>query len=371
MVAGRERNPRPPQPHQKMKAPRALTCLLLCFSATFPAGQVKAAPETDARLAAMAAAAERGVEDFVAAARSAGWRAPVIPSRWHIERVSAPAGRPAAHAARGVGAALARRLAETAPRMRSLPADDSLLRPCAALCELAEWCAAAEGYGNVLLAQRALDLAAVGVARLAAEEKFPLEKILPLAARLRMPWAGATARRRILNAEAGAELFAAADQAELERTWADGARGAGAHADFFRDERPGRGEPATLAATWERKWHERLVDGLELRSAALALALVEFRRVAGGFPRIAEPAKAGGSGAGGAFQLVLPARAEPAGQRAFQAAWTRAQQNAAAPTAAGPPASDLRVPNAAWTAFDAVRQGEFADQESRGAPAMP
>jgi hypothetical protein len=358
-----------PTPH-KMKAPRALTCLLLGFSVASPPS-IAAPAEPAMPLPALVAAAARRPEEFAAAARAAKWPTPAMPSAWHVERVAAPESRPALRAARGVGSALARGLAAAAPQGRALPADDALLRHTAALCDVAEWCAATEGYGNALLAQRALDLAAVGVARLAAEEKFPLEKILPLAARLRGPGADAAVRRRILNTEAGAALFAAADQADLERTWAAGARGGGAHADFFRDERPGPGESATLAATWERKWHQRLVDGLEPRSAGLALALVEFRRATGGFPRVTAPVPPAASNAtAGNFQLVLPVRAEPAGRRAFQTAWAGAQPGPGR-AARDPGTANLRVPNAAWAAFDAVRQGEFLDQESRGLVATP
>jgi hypothetical protein len=353
-----------------MNALRTLSGLLLGVSAALPVSRAATAQPTMPP-AALVTAANHETTAFAAAARAAGWRTPVMPSAWHVEQVAAPESRPALRAARGVGAALARGLSAAAPQGQALPANDALLRHTAALCDVAEWCAAAEGYGNALLAQRALDLAAVGVARLAAEETFSLDKILPLAARLRRPGADVATRQRILNAEAGAVFFTVADQADLERTWAAGARGGGAHADFFRDERPGRGEPATLAATWERKWHQRLVDGLEPRSAALALALVEFRQVTGGFPRLAVPAAgAAGDGAAGDFQLVLPTRAEPAGRRAFQAAWARAQPGASR-AMRDPGAANLRVPNAAWAAFDAVRQGEFMDQESRGLTALP
>ncbi len=325
----------------------------------------------------MRAAAEQGVEYFITTAHASGWVAPVMPSQWHIERVSPVATRPARQAARDLGGTLGRRLAELAAKLQTLPPAEELRRTTAALCDLAEWCAATEGYGNALLTQRCLDLAAVGVARLAADEKFPLDKISPLAARLRPPFAGPAVRQRILNAEAGAELFAVAEQADLERTWAAGARADApaalrAHQDFFHDERPGRGEPMGLAATWGRKWHERLVDGLDLRTAMLAVSLVEFRRAVGKFPapvmaaRGAEPAAA--RGVPGGLQLVASVRVVPAGQRAFQEAWAGYLQTAAAGrgAAAGP-----RVADAAWMAFDAVAQGEFLDQDTRSEKFVP
>ena len=71
------------------------------------------------------------------------------------------------------------------------------------------------GYGNVLLAQRARDLAAVGVARLAADLDFPLEKIFPLALRLRPAGPCGGSGAHILNQEAGADIFRMADQGDL------------------------------------------------------------------------------------------------------------------------------------------------------------
>ncbi len=353
-----------------MKVPRLWPCLLLLCAAVSATGRDAVIFSADAK--AMRAAAEQGPDHFLTAARMNGWSAPTILSRWRAEKLAAPARRSAAQAARDLGGTLARQLAGLAPNIHALPPGEELRRTAATLCGLAEWCATTEGYGNALLAQRALDLAAVGVARLAADETFPLEQILPLAARLRQPLADAAARRRILNTEADAELFAVATQAGLEQTWAAGARDDApeplrAHRKFFTDERPGRGESVTLAVTWERKWHERIVDGLDLRSVALAVALVEFRRAVGKFPPatngIANPA-GGARPAAGGLQLVAPERAAPAGQQAFQRAWQAYLQTVAAPAARGTGAA-MRVPDAAWEAFEAVGQGLFLDQDTR------
>ena len=351
-----------------MKVPRLWPCLLLLCAAVSATGRDAVIFSADAT--AMRAAAEQGPDHFLTAARMNGWSAPTILSRWRAEKLAAPARRSAAQAARDLGGTLARQLAEFAPKIHALPPGEELRRTAATLCGLAEWCATTEGYGNALLAQRALDLAAVGVARLAADETFPLEQILPLAARLRQPLADAAARRRILNTEADAELFAVATQAGLEQTWAAGARDDApellrAHRKFFTDERPGRGESVTLAVTWERKWHERIVDGLDLRSVALAVALVEFRRTLGKFPHPATAAasapSAATAGPAAGLQLVTSERAPSTGQRAFQQAW----QRSAAAASSGRTADGLRLPDAAWEAFDAVAQGAFIDQDTR------
>jgi hypothetical protein len=183
-----------------------------------------------------------------------------------------------------------------------------------------------------------------------------------------------------------------ADQGDMEATWATGARllaqslqpalreGGGARGTdlpvlranlaFFQDEPPRQGEPATLAVMWDRKWHKQLVDGLESRAAAQAVALVEFRRATGRFPLYPEVDPAGGTDSRGAataaargIQLVLPARTTPLGQRAFEQAWQKSPGSA--PTTR--PTQDLRrghVPILAWTAFEAVQQGVFLDHDT-------
>ncbi len=359
-----------------------------------PAGTPQAGPAGPAVVAALQTAADQGWDKLLSLAAS--HPAPLMPSSWHVANVTADARRPDEAAAAALGRTLAQQLATLAPSFQTLPAGDELRRQTAGLCDVADWCEKAPGYGNVLLAQRARDLAAVGVARLAANLDYPLEKISPLAARLHPTGPGVAERQRLLNAEAGAEVFRAADQGDLEATWAAGARlvaqsrqpapprGGGArgaqlallkaHLTFFQDDPPAMGVPATLAATWDCKWHKQVVDGLESRAAALAVALVEFRRVTGRFPvqpmlDSAEATAAVGRSTAATmavpsgFQLVLPARTSPLGQRAFVQAW---QESPGSVPIAHPTQDPRRshVPILAWTAFEAVRQGEFLDHDT-------
>jgi hypothetical protein len=141
---------------------------------------------------------------------------------------------------------------------------------------------------------------------------------------------------------------------------------------FFQDEPPGPVEAATLAGMWDRKWHKQLVDGIESRAAAQAVALVEFRRVTGRFPlqpaldqaeAVANRGAAVAMAAARGIQLVLPVRTSPLGQRAFEQAWQ--QSPGSAPTAHS--ALDPRrahIPILAWTAYEAVQQGEFLDHDT-------
>jgi len=340
-------------------------------------------------VAALQAAAAASWDDFMALTPSVP--TPWMPSSWHVENV-APAGKRLDEtAAVALGRMLAQRLAEIAPLLQTLPPGDELLGKTTAMCDLADWSTTDTGYGNMLLAQRARDLAAVGVARLAADLEFPLERILPLAVRLHPLGPGPAERQRALNGEAGVDIFRMADQSDLEATWAAGARllaqsrqadprRGGAprsemdllrtHLDFFADEPPGPNEPVTLVAMWERKWHRRLVDGLESRSAAQAVAIVEYRRVTGRFPlQLLAAERAPESGIGSAmsaargFPLVLPVPSTPLGQRAFEQAWQVAAGSANGSRSV-PTGRQAHVASLAWTAYEAVQQGVFLDHDT-------
>jgi hypothetical protein len=379
-----------------MKAPRALLCLLLGgFTPTAPAAELSLS-SPPAALVAMEQAAQGGLDRFLATARRQNWRAPAIPSQWHVEHVALVADRPAGQSARNLGKSLARHLTEFAPKIHRLPPGDELFRHAVLLCDLAEWDSATEGYGNALLAQRAVDLAAVAAARLTADLNFPLTKVSPLITRLlRTPWAGLSARVRMLNAEAGAVIFPAEDQDDVELIWHSGCRLLAesqrpslraerlqnpgliriketpailAHLAFFADHDPAALRPATLLGTWEHKWHARLIAPLEPRSVRQAWALAEFRRVVGNFPltlhtvELCSPATSTGSSPLDPPRLVFPADRSLPGEAAFQQAWLHYLTSVA-------PFDDFprpaQVPAAAWATFNAVRNGEFLDQDTR------
>src|SRR5438067_3733610 len=111
------------------------------------------------RVAAMSAALDNGgITELLRQAKEKTWKAPHIPSRWHVEHVSKPEQKSADIAARDFGKNLAERLDEEASKTQQLPASDLLYIETSQLIDLSNWCAATEGYGNIYLAQRSLDL---------------------------------------------------------------------------------------------------------------------------------------------------------------------------------------------------------------------
>ncbi|HWA28872.1 MAG TPA: hypothetical protein VG734_24690 [Lacunisphaera sp.] len=260
---------------------------------------------------------EHGVAGFLVEAEAWRWQAPHIPSQWHTENVSAGEQREVDIAARAFGRALLTQQAAVARRVQLLPVGAGLHELTEQMLALARWCWGTEGYGNSLLAQRSIDLATVGVARLTFDLSFPLDKCAQLAAQLEQPWLATNARVRILNKEAGVALFPPNldDQETLERIWGTGclyllerknpriraklqlppgplaaerqAPALRAHLDFFADLEPAaRPKPQTLPAIWDVKAHALIVNGAVNSpwNIGRARALLAYRQRVGYYP---------------------------------------------------------------------------------------
>ncbi|MCL2103669.1 MAG: hypothetical protein FWH21_01225 [Kiritimatiellaeota bacterium] len=264
------------------------------------------------------------------------WDAPRISSKWHVEnRMTDKEKIREVEVARDFGRRLAVALEEAAKGQQSIPPGESLYRKSVFLCDLADWCAGTAGYQNLLLARRCHDLAAVGLARLTADTGVPLDICKRLAGRLDPPppWMSPAFRMRVLNGEAGANVFnAAGTEEEMQRIWGFGlvassplriARGtqmvplsgpekmtlvekgmetAGEvclretedraidlakireQIDFFMDMEY-VDEPRTLLRAWDVRQYPLIAYRMDLmRSVQKALGLLEFRTVLGFFP---------------------------------------------------------------------------------------
>jgi hypothetical protein len=305
-----------------------------------------------------------GIPGLLNLAKDNAWRAPAIPSRWHIEHVAQSNDVPVREAARRLGDAVASEIGTVEHSVLTGRADDTLHTQVAILLDFGDWCASSDGYGNLLLAQRCLDLAALGVTRLAVNVDFPFQKTETLSRRLDVPWISASARMRALNADAGAELFTGTQDDDLRLVWASGGvilreersprqkdepdwRGGRKLIDtpllrknkaFFQDEDADLTE-TTLAGLWERKAHERLVTGLRLQSVAEAKALTSFRKRIGHFPEEDNPVSPY-RGAKGAFDEAWRATVVKTSEMS-QSEWNR----------------QLGVGIIAWRAYDKVKRG--------------
>jgi hypothetical protein len=353
------------------------------------------------RIAAMNAALDGGgIDGFLDQARREAWRVPHIPSQWHVEHVSKPEEKPVDVASRAFGKAVALRLSDESAMMQQMPAEEPLFAATVRLLDLSEWCSSLEGYGNAFLAQRCLDLAAVGVARLSADLDFPIQKVDRLLGRMEPAWMSPEANLRILNKDAGAVIFTTPDREEMERIYGSGYRLLAEQRDpalvenrkkspykwqliespeirdnlaFFDRLEAGQLGPRTLVNTWDQKLHSAFVVGLGLQTIGKARALVEFRKRIGAFPekvvftaeelRDRERGRTEAAKAGLKITNMEDTYASPMAA-AFAQAWRRYLESETS-NIGNLPQQRQNLDSAAFQAYSEVRQGKFLDQDSQ------
>jgi hypothetical protein len=255
----------------------------------------------------------KGISGMLSAARTNSWKAPLIYSQWHSEHVSKNEQIELAAAARRYGMKLAKELELHATKVQRLVANDELFEETEDLMSLSEWSGNTEGYGNLFLAQRSLDLAAIGVAKLTADLSFSFERIEEMRTRLDPSWLAPSVHLRVLNSDAGAEIFLNANRDDMERIYGaghrlleekrnpalfakreksggrwnlDDRRVVQENLEFFEDTGLADRRPDTLLFTWNMKKHLAIISGLDLETVRKAKALVEFRKAVGEFPAV-------------------------------------------------------------------------------------
>jgi hypothetical protein len=273
---------------------------------------VAADTDESGRIARMSETLQKGgIEKFMEAVREARWPAPRMPSKWFVDGLKEDdAEKRLLQAARDLGSQLAVQLDVCAQEQQMLPPGGGLFHRTQLICDVGDWCAGTAGYGNVFLARRCLDLGAVGLARLTASLDFPITDCEKLVARMAPEWMGMAYRLRVLNGEAGTNLFvnAGLTNEELDWQWAIGwtmrknaERGLPNgkkdspnpafvnvaaftnNIGFFTSyELPPK--PITLSRSWGSRQHRLIAMGLELQSVNKALAFWEYRSIVGFFP---------------------------------------------------------------------------------------
>lgn len=320
---GRHRKPAP----RVGPTSRQLVATLLCAALLMvpETGSADGEPSLEQVDAMRVVVEEQGLAAFVQRTTAAGIKCPSIPSAWHVRHLATPEQRAAAQAARELGSTL---LSATDAMVESMRVEQGagLLTKARALIDLAYWVGATEGYGNLVLAGRARDVALTGLARLVVDLGYPLAETATLIAKTQAPFDAPAVRARVLNGEVGAALFPSHDGLTAQRlaeVWGNreikqilraadalvtsgggrisddaaaileqqrsmlAARGVDpSHADptdlFFDDESCPR--PATTRNCWNVKQHERLVIGFAPDLNGLN-ALVTFRQTIGSFPQ--------------------------------------------------------------------------------------
>ena len=303
----------------------------------------------------------KGLVAFMQAAGDNHWKAPAIPSRWHVENVAPKSIIAIEEEARTFGKAVEARASAFVPQLLSAGEPNDIFQKSEALLRLSEWLSTSESYGNLILGARCKDIASIGLARLVADLGVPMERTANLLTALSPP--SPSIRARVLNQEAGAQLFSpSSTQAELEAVWRTGVlllleksnpkikeavlSGSGtmlidtpimrSHLAFFADDQ--RPNPPTTAKLWNSKTHERMVLGLDVPNARKLLALARFREAVKAFP-------------------IKPTYANHQfssdGEAAFDEAW---QPHATRETHA--------LFALAWRTYDLIQKGKFVDEDS-------
>jgi glutaredoxin len=258
------------------------------------------------------------VAGLLAKCKQEKWPAPYMPSQWHVDSVAGPEQRPAHAVARALGHDILVELNRVAQLLQGQPTRKDIAENTEVVLDLLDWIWGTKGYGNLQIAERAVDLAAVGVAKLACDLDFSAEICARLAARLVQPSLDVATKIHLLNQEAGVELFPQdiRDQETLERVWGTGQfyRNERAnprlrkalnipegplphgretplmkqHLDFFDgSDRLGWPSPITVLNMWPIKAHDRLQRGVCFNNPwniRRARGLVEYRRLVGFFP---------------------------------------------------------------------------------------
>ena len=268
------------------------------------------------------------LQEFAQQIGSNRWNTPVIYSRWHVEKVATNDPSPVKLLALEFGRALAVRQDQWCQEILASDRTEVAANMAGVFLNLAEWLEKSPGYGNLILSSSCRGSAQIGIGRMIVDTNWPLEAATVSLKRSTGFLASPSVRMRVLNDEAGAEIFApiasneAENQITLEKTWQTGALTiikntspkAGAlfedvassksvppewrsffktmpsptsvmssNIAFFKDlDGAAFPKPMTTLASIEIKWHRRFTDEnpVERRLGALA----DFRGAIGFFP---------------------------------------------------------------------------------------
>ncbi len=166
--------------------------------------------------------------EFLEAIKEKKWEAPLIFSQWYVDNKAPEAKWAVMNEAREFGCVLVKRLEEWAPIMTFAGSSEDNERISEIFLQLADWLAVSKGYGNLFLAGRCQDIAAVGIGKLLVDLDYPLSRAEKLMKKFDVPWYSASMCMEVLNREAGVVLFTSNSKKEadirkdIKRIWATG-----------------------------------------------------------------------------------------------------------------------------------------------------
>jgi hypothetical protein len=252
-----------------------------------------------------------GLGAVLTVARTNGWRAPLIHSKYWVDRFvkQNPNEIKLERAIRGFGRDLALALDAEAKRLQTPLSSTDRIQAARLLFDLSDWLKEAKGYGNFFLTTRCQDLALVPVAYVIADLDFPLDEAETLVSRFLPEDEDREFRAAVLDGEAPKKFVGTLrdgrldKDTQLEQKWG---RGYVAVEKWYKEKRiQGRMEdpqvreqapdelaffldddyqqPKTTSAYWDKKLHCALV-GVRYGNIWLVRDFLLFREKVGRFP---------------------------------------------------------------------------------------
>lgn len=242
----------------------------------------------------------KGTQGFLVQCANKGWAAPKLFSAWYISRLpdDTEGLKQVEEAKSNLGLEFARHLTPLAEVVRETKDIPKLEQASDTLFAAAAWIGAEIGYGNLILQDRAYDIASVVAVKFMADLNYPMEKAEAAMKHFDEKWANVPNRRQVLFEESEGTHFKknySENEGEaLFQEWGEGV--SLAHAPSNLAKQPDLAifivgafsQGASYAVpetTWQQKGHHRIGVGalvsLNLRSLG---SLHEFRKRYGTFP---------------------------------------------------------------------------------------
>ena len=253
--------------------------------------------------------------------RRTAWHAPVIHSRWYVDRMTNANQRSQEQLSRDFGFVLVMKLNDIAAIVSTNQPFPVYERHAWMLIHLGKWLGMTDGYGNLLLGYRCFDIAFVSMARMVIDLSCPATNVEPLMACYDLSWYDTRVATDVLNDEAGVPMFGLPSRWQkvcrprdnLARVWDHGSficqtayispeakqeeyivfsaverMLMQSNLSFFADS-PGAGAE-TLERVWNLKRHALIIkripneDTQYIDNKGRLRALLRFREAVGGFP---------------------------------------------------------------------------------------
>lgn len=151
---------------------------------------------------------KEGIIKFLEIAKNKNWHCPKIHSAWYVKNLKGKGKNLLKEQEkRNFGLQFAKNLTKLSLESRSIKDPKKLESIANSMFYAIKWLGTKQGYGNIFLQNRAQNIGAIAVAKLACDLSYPLEKVKSLAKEIDWSWNNPKNRRKILYEEFGEKYF--------------------------------------------------------------------------------------------------------------------------------------------------------------------